>query len=181
MLGAGSSGPQAVTTEDILPPELYGAAILRYVERWHPEVQGEKKEQLRAAIGQPEFSTNGVVKGAMGILNKFVHEMPKITTSSAFCRRSSRSRNEASQEVQQYLPKLKVSLTTLCQELRRAVSASQQAARRMTGKQAIQRLIDDYFVGHQQSSSVFEVQLLLERIQKDTELLGVMARAWMRH
>ena len=75
--------------------------------------------------------------------------------------------------MQQYLPTLKESLTALCQELRRAVSASQQAARRITGKQAIQRLIDDYFVGHQQSSSVFEIQLLLERIQKDTELLGV--------
>jgi hypothetical protein len=63
-------------------------------------------------------------------------------------------------------------LVKLCHEVRRAVSASQQAARRSSGKQAIQRIIEDYFKTHKESSSVFAVQLLLERIQRDTKLLG---------
>jgi len=173
VLAGGNAGPPIITTEDILPPELYGAAILRYVERWHPEVQGTKKEQLAAAIKQPDFTANGVVKGAMDILNKHVHESTKDYDKFGVLQEAVALAHEGSEYVKQYLAPLKTRLTTLCHELRRAVSASQQAARRITGKQAIQRLIDDYFVVHQQSSSVFEIQLLLERIQKDTELLGV--------
>ncbi|MBN1910339.1 MAG: AAA family ATPase, partial [Pirellulales bacterium] len=173
VLGTGGTGPQIVTTEDILPPELYGAAILRYVERWHPEVQAERKKQIDAAIAQPEFSAKGVVKGATDLLNKYVHESAKDYDKFGVLQEVVALLNESSEDAKQHLPALKTRLTTLCQELRRAVAASQQAARRMTGKQAIQRLIDDYFVIHQQSSSVFEIQLLLERIQKDTELLGV--------
>jgi len=70
------------------------------------------------------------------------------------------------------LVELNKRLVTLCHEVRRAISASQQAARRSTGKQAVQRIIDDYFKTHKESSSVFAVQLLLERIQRDSKLLG---------
>jgi predicted ATPase len=173
VLGGSSAEPHIFTTEDIFPHELYGAAILRYVERWHPEVQGEKKKKLDAAIGRLEFSANGIVKGTTDLLNNHVHETPKDYDKFGVLQEVVALANESSDEVRPHLSTLKTRLTILCQELRRAVSASQQAARRITGKQAIQRLIDDYFVIHQQSSSVFEIQLLLERIQKDTELLGV--------
>jgi hypothetical protein len=36
----------------------------------------------------------------------------------------------------------------------------------------VKRLIDEYFVTHKEASSVFDVELLLERIQRDTILLG---------
>jgi len=60
----------------------------------------------------------------------------------------------------------------LCEAIRRAVSASQQAARRESGRQAVKRLIDDFFVQNKESCSVLDTQLLLERIQRDLQLLG---------
>ena len=169
VLESGDAGRQIVTTEDILPLELYGAAILRYVERWHPEVQAEKKKQLDAGYRAAGVLCKRCCERGDGPTKQVrSRRAQRITTSSASCRRLLRCLTSHLRRRSSVLPALKTSLTTLCQELRRAVAASQQAARRITGKQAIQRLIDDYFVIHRQSSSVFEIQLLLERIQKDT-------------
>lgn len=172
VLGDLGNSQKVVTTEDVLPPKLYGAAIARYVKRWYPEKHSEVASKLDVSVANPEFYTNGVVAGATAVFNELVHEKPKAFDKMGVLQEAVSLVAERSAEHNAEFVDLEKRLIALCHEVRRAVSASQQAARRSSGKQAIQRIIEDYFKTHKESSSVFAVQLLLERIQRDTKLLG---------
>lgn len=172
VLGDLNNGQKIVTTEDIIPPKVYGAAITRYIKRWYPEKQADLAEKLEATIAKPEFCSNGIIAGASQFFNEFVHDQPKSFDKMGVLQEAVALVVENDAELRAEFVELKSRLLALCHELRRAVSASQQAARRNSGKQAIQRIIEDYFKTHKESSSVFAVQLLLERIQRDTKLLG---------
>jgi AAA domain, putative AbiEii toxin, Type IV TA system len=172
VLGDSGNDHKVVTTEDILPPKLYAAAIVQYVKRWYPERHREISAKLDESLAKAEFRAGGVVAGATGIFNEMIHEQHKEfdkmgVLQEAVALISGRADNHAAERSE-----LAKRLVKLFHEVRRAVSASQQAARRSSGKQAIKRIIDDYFKTHKESSSVFSVQLLLERIQRDTKLLG---------
>jgi hypothetical protein len=112
------------------------------------------------------------VAGATDVFNTLIHDTPKAFDKMGVLQEAVALLHERPDEIVAETIELKKRLVKFCHEVRRAVSTSQQAARRMSGKQAIQRIIDDYFKTHKESSSVFAVQLLLERIQRDTKLLG---------
>jgi hypothetical protein len=170
---AGATGGQKiVTTEDILPPKLFAEAVVRYVKRWHPEKYGEVADRLREATARSEFAQDGLVAGATKTLNELVHDPPKTFDKMGVLQEVVLLLSDLSDDLQGEVAEVRNRLLKLCHEVRRAVSASQQAARRNSGKQSIQRLIDDYFKTHKESSSVFDIQLLLERVQRDTKLLG---------
>ncbi len=163
---------KTVTTEDILPPKLYADAIVGYVKRWYPEKHEEVAGKLTSAFQKPEFTANGLVSGATGIFDTLIHDQPKPYDKMGVLQEAISLISTLIGTQNADLVELNMRLVTLCHEVRRAISASQQAARRSTGKQAVQRIIDDYFKTHKESSSVFAVQLLLERIQRDSKLLG---------
>jgi ABC-type cobalamin/Fe3+-siderophores transport system ATPase subunit len=172
IFGETNNGHMVVTTEDILPPKLYAAAIVGYIKRWYPEKHAEISGKLDEMLSKPEFCSSGLVAGATAIFNQLIHDQAKPfdkmgVLQEAVTLVSLRNTSQSAEWVE-----LGKRLIKLCHEIRRAVSASQQAARRSSGKQAIQRIIDDYFKTHKESSSVFAIQLLLERIQRDTKLLG---------
>ena len=172
VLGGTIGSQKIVTTEDILPPKLFGEAVLRYVKRWHPEKHDGAADKLREVMAKPEFSENGLVAGATKTLNELVHSPPKPFDKMGVMQEAIFLLASDDADLLKEMAELRNRLFKLCHEIRRAVSASQQAARRNSGKQSIQRLIDDYFKTHKESSSVFDIQLLLERIQRDTKLLG---------
>jgi predicted ATPase len=165
-------GQKVVTTEDVLPPKLYAAAVARYVKRWYKTKYAEIVDKLDEALTSPGFSSAGVVAGATQVFNDLVHDHPKAFDKMGVLQEAVAVLSESPADLVPEMQELQKRLVKLCHEIRRGVSASQQAARRSSGKQAIQRLIDDYFKTHKDSSSVFDVQLLLERIQRDTKLLG---------
>lgn len=129
-------------------------------------------DRLNEALAKPEFASSGVVAGATEVFNNLVHDQPKAFDKMGVLQEAVALLSERPTEINAEMVELQHRLVKLCHEVRRAVSASQQAARRSSGKQSIQRIIDDYFKTHKESSSVFAVQLLLERIQRDTKLLG---------
>lgn len=172
VLGDLGDGQKVVTTEDILPSKLYAAAIARYVKRWYPEKHAEIATNLDTTIAKPNFYASGLVAGATDVFNELVHDQSKAFDKMGVLQEAVALVGERDAEHKAEFVELEKRLFALCHEIRRAVSASQQAARRSSGKQAIQRIIEDYFKTHKESSSVFAVQLLLERIQRDTKLLG---------
>lgn len=172
LLGVPGSGQKVVTTEDILPPKVYTAAVIRYVKRWYPEKFNAISSKLEESLAAPKFAADGLVAGATTVFNELIHEQPRAFDKMGVLQEAVSLAAERTPELENERGELGNRLVKLCHEVRRAVSASQQAARRSSGKQAIQRIIDDYFKTHKESSSVFAVQLLLERIQRDTKLLG---------
>lgn len=169
--GIVSTSLPVVTTEDIVPVGIFRKAILSYLKRWWSELDEEVLQKVRAAMDEEGFVKEGLVKGTNDVLNDYVFGESRsydkygvLQEVVALVQRGEISADDAKA--------LKTNVFALCEELRRAVSASQQAARRETGKQAVKRLIDDFFKQNKNSSSVFNMQLLLERIQRDLQLLG---------
>ena len=171
-IGAIVSAPNPViTTEDIIPIGIFKQAILKYLSRWWGELDADAKTKVADMLEDWAFSEGGYVKGATAVLNDFVFDSERTYDKYGVLEEVIRLiRDEEAEPAD--LEILKANVFKLCEGIRRAVSASQQAARRESGKQAVKRLIDDFFVQHKQSSSVFDVQLLLERIQRDLQLLG---------
>src|SRR5205085_1698755 len=137
VLGESSNGHKVVTTEDILPPKLYAAAIVRYVKRWYPEKCGDISSKLDESLVKPEFHSSGVVAGATAIFNEMIHEQAKVFDKMGVMQEAVAMISERAANSSPEWTELEKRLVKLCHEVRRAVSASQQAARRSSGKQAI--------------------------------------------
>ena len=160
-----------VTTEDIIPVGVFKKAVTNYLKRWWGELDEEALQKVQAAMDEDAFTQTGIVKGTNDVLNDFVFDEGRsydkygvLQEVVALVQHGEITKEDAKA--------LRENVFTVCEELRRAVSASQQAARRESGKQAVKRLIDDFFKQNKNSSSVFNMQLLLERIQRDLQLLG---------
>lgn len=171
-IGGIVSGPHpVVTTEDIIPLGIFKKAVLSYLDRWWSELDADAKAKVSDMLDDAAFTEGGYVKGANSVLNDFVFDSERTYDKYGVLEEVVRLVREGDVEPAD-LEALKSNMFKVCEEVRRAVSASQQAARRESGKQAVKRLIEDFFVQHKESSSVFDVQLLLERIQRDLQLLG---------
>jgi len=163
------------TTEDIIPQSLYGQAVLGYLKRWHPELVEGKEEKVTRALEAKDFSKDGLAIGIekllendlklpsgsydkMGILQELIRIVGQLIE---------REVKDAE------LVAFQGNVVALCQTLRRKIEISQQAARRRSGKQSVQRIIHDFFVIHKHSASTLDVQVLLERLDGEAESLGV--------
>ncbi len=162
-----------VTTEDLVPAAMYAEAVVEYVRKWHPEVPEAKFAELKKKVEEPDFASEGAAKGTRAAMNACVHESPREYDKLGVLQEVVAVIGKSVDEGKQPPADVEKRLKAFCESIRRAISASQQLARRTTGKQAIQRLLDEFFVTHKQASSVFDVQLLLDRIKKDAELLGI--------
>lgn len=163
---------KTVTTEDIIPPKLFAMAVERYVQRWHPEKYEAQSEALRADLANSQFAAKGLVAATTEVFNRFVHPGSKSYDKMGVMQEIVSLLNESGHGFDGEVQALGQRLLKLCHEVRRTVSASQQAARRTSGKQSVQRLVKDFFKTHKEASSVFDIQLLLERLQRDSKLLG---------
>jgi hypothetical protein len=163
---------KTVTTEDIVPPKLFGKSVERYVKHWHPEKYQANHGAIGQAVADPTFSANGLVAGTTDVFNRLVHDQPKPFDKMGVLQEVVALLAEQDHGLDREIAVLKDRLVRMCHEVRRAVSACLQAARRRSGKQSIQRLIKEFFKTNKESSTVFDIQLLLERIQRDTKLLG---------
>ena len=159
------------TTEDILPLRLFKKSVLNYLHRWWEDLEAETLAKVVGAMEEPGFTSNGVVEGTNAVLSQHVFKTNRVYDKYGVLQEVVLLVQNGQVEKED-LELLMRNLLKLCEEIRRAVSSSQQAARRETGKQAVKRLIDAYFVQNKESSSVFDTQLLLERIQSDLQLLG---------
>jgi hypothetical protein len=162
------------TTEDLLPASIYGKAVCAYVERWFPEAHKNGGSKVRAAVEDAAFGKNGLVTDTKPILESHVHpgrdgydkmgvlqEVVRLVGELA-----SRADEKASRE------SVESRVKSFCQKLRVKIEASEQAERRMTGKQAVVRVIRDFFIRHKESAGVYDVELILKRLEREVELLG---------
>ena len=168
----GTEQHKILTIEDLIPIGLYRRAVEQFVQKWHPDVPSEKQKALATGLHNETVGNNGLVAATKELFNAHVYSTPRDEYDKYGILLEVIALVHSSQDGEADVVQLKERMFSLCDGIRRAISASQQASRRRSGKQAIVRLIDDFFVGHKESSSVFDVQLLLERIQRDVVLLG---------
>ncbi len=158
-----------LTIEDVIPVELYRDAIRRYVTRWHSHLDAKKLQMLESELKAEDFNLSGIAVGAHNLFNKVLHDSPREYDKMGVL-----------QEVFELLPtspsetksQLKENIRKICQVLRRKIEMSATAERRRSGKQAVSRIIGDFFVRHTGSATPYDIELLLERLQREAESFG---------
>ena len=66
-----------LTTEDLIPIELFEFAVKRYLERWYPDLSQPKIKEIEQAFAVADVAKNGLVSAACEIFNKHVHAAPQ--------------------------------------------------------------------------------------------------------
>ncbi len=171
VLGTAVEGQGIQTIDDLLPCGLYKKAVAQFIDRWYPS--HEKRSDIDTLLAKESFGTNGVVAGTRAIFDAHIHSSPREYDKMGVLQEAVSLVVALDKDKDAVvLAEIQQRLLKLCQALRRAIALGEQAARRHSGKQAIQRVIDDFFVQHKEASSVFELELTLERLIRESELLG---------
>jgi len=174
-VGRSIDGQQMVTTEDILPPRLYARAVERYIRRWYPDAFEKKGQNIHKALLAAEFGKDGVVQSAKKVFSECVFETPdrcfdKLgVLQEAVAELGDMRGDKNSSDI---VAAAKDRVLKLCELLKRKIAQSERAERQRSGKAAIRRIISDFVVTHQESSYVFDLQLFLERLQKEAKFIG---------
>ncbi|HUZ97476.1 MAG TPA: AAA family ATPase, partial [Edaphobacter sp.] len=169
----GSETHRVVTTEDILPVELYRRAVIKYVCDWHPEVRKKRQQDLERLVNAENFAQQGLVAGAREVFAQILglpnQEYDKFGVLQKLIEILYGPEPE---ELQAVVDETRERVRAICQALRRKIELSQQAVKLETGTQALHRIIGGFLVQHKNSSSVTEMEILLERIEREAAALG---------
>ncbi|MCH7989823.1 MAG: hypothetical protein IID46_11835, partial [Planctomycetes bacterium] len=167
-------GQKVVTTEDILPSQLYAEAVKAYLAKWHPDAYEKEQKGVDAELESDSFGTNGVATDTKAVTEKFIHPgrggFDKMGVLQEAVHIVLELRRTTSKDGE--LVALESRLKEFCQKLRRKIELSEQAERRETGKQAVVRVIREFFIRHKEAAAVFDVELLIGRLDREAELLG---------
>lgn len=174
VIGKSRDGQAIVTTDDLVPSRLYGRAVERYVARWHPHVIEEHGVDFRKSLEDTGFGSEGVVAATEAVFNRWVfsreqkYDKMGVLESAVDELLSVREDPEWTPVIEE----LRTRVIALCHALRRSIASGAREERQRSGKQAVQRIVGDFLVNHKESSSVFDIQLVLERLQRESEYIG---------
>ena len=132
---------QVITTEDLVPAAIYGKAVCSYIERWFPEAHEKSGREIRTAVEDRAYGKNGVVTDTKGIMKEHVHPGRESYDKMGVLQEVIRVVGEAvsGKDDGGSCEALESRVKSFCHTLRERIEASEQAERRMTGKQAVVR------------------------------------------
>ncbi len=175
LIGSEISGQKIVTTEDILPPTLYAKAVKSYFATWYPDAYSKKQALVDAKLDEASYGANGLVADTEAIAKELIHpdrdrydKMGVLQEAVRIIHLVSKLETEGDPE----LETLECRLRKFCDGLRPVIELSEQSERRETGKQAIVRVVREFFIRHRESATVYDVERLLLRLESEAELLG---------
>lgn len=165
---------QCVTTEDLVPAPLYAKAVCAYAQRWFPDEYNAKKAELNADTANDEYGHNGLVADTKEVMGQYIHPgrngYDKMGVLHEVIRLASSANVDS--ELAESVGLLRKRTMSFCRTLREKIEASEQSERRTTGKQAVVRVVRDFFVKHKESAGVYDLELVLKRLEREVELLG---------
>lgn len=157
-----------VTTEDIVPVDIYKLAVERYLKKWLSLSQEQEEGWNRESSA---FSTEGLVDATLKALRGAdIAHSESYDKMGVLHEALTIVRNEecSSEDMQQ----LKANLLTLSRFLRAKIEESHQAEKLRSGKQAIHRIVGDFFVKNKESSTPYELELIFSRLEREAASFG---------
>lgn len=158
-----------VTLEDILDVDLYASAIRSYIERWYPDIFESKSDDIRKALDE-KLGVEGLVAGAQKFFDHCVFGKERCYDKFGVLQEvvALLGADEGRRERPLY-----GRARSLCHTLREKIDAAEREQVRASGKQAIGRIIGDFMKVHREGCSVFELQTVLRRLDREADYLGV--------
>jgi predicted ATP-dependent endonuclease of OLD family len=163
---------KVVTTEDILPLSLYKKSVISYLDKWYRNLGNkEQNKKVIEILDDNNFGKEGVVEGTrhlfstlifndnrdydkLGILQEAIVILQKDSDKEIF--------NDLSQRT-----------SKLCQFLIARLDSAESSLLRESGSRLIERLIGDSQKKFRESISVYDLLLLVQRLEREAEFLGV--------
>lgn len=161
-----------VTTEDVIPADLYAKAVKSYLERWYASEYEAKRSDVDQLLDAATFGANGVAADTKAVMTAHITPGRNGYDKMGVLQECIQIVNANSDDDHAAISILNDRFRSFCRELRRRIELSQQAEQIATSKQAISRVVKDFFIRHKNSASVFEIELLLTRLSKEVESLG---------
>jgi hypothetical protein len=168
-VGESFDGQMVITTEDLIPSDTYAAGIRRWATKYlpsdaqvDPELQGwkpasvgivEATRQLFRRLehrGEGDYDKLGVAEEVVAVLRE-------------------RKATDAEDPI---LLSLKSRMVKLCDVLRERLADSNLATRRDSTRQALVRHLKTFLLQHRESSTAFDLEQLVRRMQIELEFLG---------
>ena len=165
-----------VTTEDIVPITLYKRAIERYVSRWYPQLEPDRVAEVSKKLNSQDFANDGLVIGTKALFHSMIYgkspedhvgEYDKMGLLQEVIGLAGTDKELVAERQQ-----LASNILGICRNLKELIERSQQAEQQRSGKQAIQRLIDDFFKLHKNATSTFDLEALYQRLNREVEAFG---------
>jgi len=160
-------GQQIVSTEDLLPARLYADAVRRYIKRWHGD---DIPQQVESLLASGTFGESGVVESTRAAFTELLGEVTEGYDKMGVLREAVALLKESTTAV--HSETLRQRFFGFCKVMRESTEACEHAQQVRTGKQAIKRIIREFFIIHKESSTLFDVGVIINRIERETILLG---------
>jgi predicted ATP-dependent endonuclease of OLD family len=163
---------KVVTTEDILPLSLYKQSVISYLAKWYPDLANkEKSKKIKEIIDDPNFGKDGVVEGTRNLFSTLIFEENRDYDKLGVLQEAiSILQKDFDREKFEDLSKR---TSKLCQFLMTRLYSAETSLLRESGSRSIERLIGDSQKKFRESISVYDLLLLIQRLEREAEFLGV--------
>jgi hypothetical protein len=167
-------GEQAIlTTEDLVPTELFCDAIKEYLLKWYPDEFTQNKTPIEKQLSDQKFAEGGLVAATSELFKQYIHAGREFDKMGVFHfvvqlveeRLNSEGEDAAVSELERRLQKL-------CEYLLQKVDLSRQASRRLSVNQTVRREVEEFFKRFKSSAPAFDIVRLLNRIERELKEIG---------
>lgn len=173
-----------VTTEDIVPRQLYVGAIKSYVKRWLPDTWKNKASDIEEDLQDQAFGQNGLVESAKNFFKKYKPEFNgdydkmgvfQEVVAIANKRHLEFTRKLASDTtvtLDDQMQELKANTVKLCDFIREALANSRAIATKFSTTQAIKRIVSDFTRLNKSNVPITAFQKLFRRLEREVSPIG---------
>ena len=127
-------------------------------------------KKMQPALDGDGFGSHGVVTACESVFEKVLGPSQKKYDKMGVLREAMRLIDDGN--ASDFETDLESRFFAFCRFLREKTDACEHAHQVRTGKQAIKRIIHEFFIIHRESSTLFDIGVLINRLERETELLG---------
>ena len=161
-----------VTTEDIIPLEIYKDAIRSYVTKWLPESLEENGRLLESSLKKTDFGSKGIVDATKTLFAQIQPELAGDFDKMGIFQEVVRDVFERQIAKDPLVETLSTNVKNVCEFLSNALSDARVSTTRYSATRSIKRLIKDFLRLNKARVPVTNVQKLFSRLEKEIAPVG---------
>ncbi|MEM9446439.1 MAG: hypothetical protein AAGA18_13930 [Verrucomicrobiota bacterium] len=142
------------------------------MNKWYPELEENGSfREVRDFLEDEGFGESGLVEGTKKLFKELVFKEERCYDKLGILQEAVRILNEESVEVER--DELRNRVSKLCQFIGDKVDLAEGVVLQKSGKQSVARLVQDFQKKYHESANVFDLLRVVQRIEKETDLLGI--------
>ena len=170
LLQENGSGRCIVTSEDLVPTALYLEAVCNYCTRWFHST-AEQVSAVKSEYANADFTKEGLVAVTTAVLKKAEiikgHGYDKLGVLQEVILIVRAQKTETEE-----IKALKKDILAISRLLRAKIDQSERAEKLRSGKQAVHRIVSDFFVKYKAGTTPYELELVFVRLQREAASFG---------